>query len=713
MQSSRKPIDAVRNDSPRLDAKRALIDSIPGVYFAYDAHGKLVEWNQGYLDVVGITEEECYGRDTTADIAPEDHDAAERALEELARFGRTTTRAHMVNAKTGERTPFFFSSRTIPTEDGFRIVGLGVDISSTVETEHALRTEQAFFRSVLESSIDGFVVFDRDHVVVAHNRYFPTVNLFDEDPIGQRLSIERVESVAPEIEDSSTFLLHMTRIIEQPLEHHRFTFQVADGPILECASSPVLNDAGDHLGQVLTYRDTTTLAAANRRYEHLATHDAVTGLLNRTASLDVIQDLITEERPFGILALDIDRFERYNHAYGYLFGDEVLRLIGELLEAATDLDHIVGRIGGDEFLIIVPGEDDPQTMHRVATSVFQQLGSGGSLKGRDLDLHAHVGACCYPKHGASAAELISHANYAVSCDRIPGRNSLTVFSDVIGAELNRRITLEQHLRQAISSMDFHLLYQPKVDIDTGRIMGVEALLRWHDPDLGWISSEDFIPLAEETRLILPLGDWILATACAQMKEWLDLGIDGISLAVNVSMVQMYESDFLATVKRTLNETGLAGKYLEIELTETVLARDPERVNTIVNALRSLGVLVSIDDFGKGYSSLSYLKDFQIDKMKIDQSFTRHIQKSDKDNAIMQTAISMARSLKLITIAEGVETREQLAFLREHGCMRAQGYLFSGPVPAPEIVQMFTDVRNGVLHPHSPASRLHNPLTFHP
>lgn len=679
-------------------AKRALIDSIPGVYFVYNPEGKLIEWNQGYLDVVGITDEECFGRGTTTDIAVEDHAAAERSLHELATIGRTTTRAQMVHSKTGKRTPFFFSSRTVPDGDGYRIVGLGVDITATVETEHALRNEQAFLRSVLESSVDGFVVFDRDRVLVAHNRYFLSRGLFTEDPIGRHFDAAWIEEVARSMNDPATFYLNMTRVLEHPLEHDRFSFRTGDSRLLECVSAPVIDEDGEHLGQVLTYRDMTKLEIANRRYEYLATHDPVTGLLNRTAIFDLLQELIDSGQPFGVLSLDIDRFQRYNHTYGHLFGDEVLRLIGEQLVEATEIDHIVGREGGDEFLIIVPGDADRETLRRIAEGIFEQFATIGSLNGRDLDLRAHIGICVFPEHGTSLAELITHSDYAMTHSRVPGRNSVAFYTDAMGAELTHRIALEQQLRKAIASMAFHLVYQPKVDIATGRIVGIETLLRWHDPDLGWISPADFVPLAEETRLVLPLGDWILTTACRQMKDWLDRGICDVSIAVNVSMIQIYESDFISMIERILRETGLEGKYLEIELTETVLAQDPGFISTVVTQLRNLGILVSIDDFGTGYSSLSYLKDFQVDKMKIDQSFTQHIHQSSEDNAIIQTAISIARTLGLVTIAEGVETMEQLEFLRDSGCMRAQGFLFSRPVSPFEIERMFTDARQGVLPP---------------
>ncbi len=679
-------------------AQRALIDSIPGVYFVYDSESKLVEWNQGYLDAVGIREDECYGRGTITDIAIEDHEQAIRANEELATIGRTSVRAHMVNAQTGKRTPFFFSSRTVPEGDGFRIVGLGVDITQTVEVENELRKERTFFQSLLESSVDGYVVLDREGTVIAHNRHILSGGIFTESPLLERVTPEGLTDVAQAEADPQHFLHEIGIALRHPHSRHSFVVRTNAGKTLECSAAPVMDQAGERIGQIHSFRDITELEVARERYKHLATHDGVTGLLNRTALFDSLDELIETGEPFGLITLDIDRFQRFNQTYGHLFGDRVLRLIGEILNMGTRYDYVVGRHGGDEFLIIVPGVSTRDELSEVAEGILRQFGRVTTFEDRKLDLRAHMGICLFPQDGTTVAELITHSDYAMPRIKAPGRHSYTFYTPEMGRELNHRVALEQQLRHAIATSAFDLAYQPKVDIVSGEVTGVEALLRWHDPDLGWISPADFIPLAEETRLILPLGTWVLTTVCAQMKRWLDQGSCRVPVAVNVSMIQFFESDFLHTLERILSDTGLDPKFLEIELTESILAQNPELLNVIVGRLRELGIAVSIDDFGTGYSSLSYLKDFQVDKLKIDQSFTQHIHRSEEDDAIVQTAISIARTLKLTTIAEGVETLEQLKFLRENGCDRAQGYLFSRPVSAYEIEQIFTDERRGILTP---------------
>ncbi|MGK0714967.1 EAL domain-containing protein [Leucobacter sp. W1153] len=680
------------------DAQRALIDSIPGVYFVYDSEFKLVEWNQGYLDAVGISEDECFGRGTTTDIAVEDHERAIQSINELATVGHTKVRAHMVHSKTGKRTPFYFSSHTVPEGDGFRIVGLGVDITQTVEVENALRRETALLQTVLESSVDGYVVFDRDRVLIAHNRYFLSDGLFDEDPLFRQVTPEWLALIAQRMEEPGTFLLDITRTLDHPQERHRFVFRQLDGRTLECNANPVIDDAGEWIGQLLSYHDVTELELAQRRYQHLATHDEVTGILNRTALFASLENLITIGEPFGLIAIDVDRFQRYNHTYGHLFGDTVLRLIGKHLSLATGYEHMVGRHGGDEFLILVPGVSTEEQLAEVAESILRQFSTVTTFGERELDLRLHMGICIFPQDGRTVAELITHSDYAMTKQKTPGRNTYTFYTEMMGTELSHRIALERQLRHAIASSAFDLAYQPKVDIVSGQITGIEALLRWHDPDLGWISPENFIPLAEETRLILPLGAWVLATVCAQSKKWLDQGICRVPIAVNVSMIQFFESDFVDTIERILHDTGLEGKFLEVELTETILAQDPQLLSSIVGRLHELGIAVAIDDFGTGYSSLSYLKDFQVDKLKIDKAFIQRIHHSEEDDAIVQTAISIARSLGLITVAEGVETVEQLNFLRASGCLRAQGYIFSRPVSAQEIERIFTDERRGVLAP---------------
>ncbi len=682
---------------------RALVDSIPGVFFVYSAAGKLVDWNQRYLEVIGATPEEAYGRGTDTDIAFEDKEIAEHALHELATTGKNTTRANMVNQKTGERTPFLFSSRTVPHPDGFQIIGVGIDITDVTETENALRTEHAYFRSVLESSIDGYVIVDTTRRVIARNRHVLSTALINEDPLFQMMDEARVRRLSERMEHPAAFFRDMSRALAHPDEPHMFTFRIDTGELVECSARPVVNDDGERIGQILGYRDFTEVDRANRRYEYLATHDEVTGLLNRTGIFEFITQLIYDGEPFGILKIDIDRFQRYNRTFGHGFGDQVLRVVSEGLVNASPIEHVVGRHAGDKFLIAVPGTADPTVLRQIADDVFAQLKSAEELESRRLDLRAHIGVCTFPQDGRSLTELISNAECAMLDRRTPGRNSLNFYTAEMGAERSRTLFLETRMREALEVEAFELVYQPKVDIRTGRIQGVETLLRWHDEELGWVSPADFIPIAEETRLILPLGEWVLTQACTQMKRWVDRGVREISLAVNVSMIQFFESSFMETLEGILRETGLDPKNLEVELTETVIAQDPAFLRNLVDELHELGVSVSIDDFGTGYSSLSYLKDFRVDKLKIDQAFTQRIHHSVEDNAIIRTAISIARTLGMVTIAEGVETVEQLEFLRKNDCAGAQGYLFSRPVSAQEIELMFTDERQGVLTPRTTAN----------
>ncbi|MGK0740790.1 sensor domain-containing protein [Leucobacter sp. Z1108] len=689
-------------------SQRALIDSIPGVYFVYNSESKLVEWNQGYLDAVGIREDECYGRGVVTDIALEDHERALAANLELATVGHTMVRAHMVHSQTGKRTPFFFSSRTIPEGDGFRIVGLGVDITQTVAVENELREERAFFQTLLESSVDGYVVLDRDGKVIAHNRHLLASEIFVESPLGMRITPQNLQEFSEIAEDPQALHTDLQTALDEPHLRHGFRFRTATGRFLECSVAPVLDETDERIGQIYSFRDITEIQLAEERYRHLATHDEVTGILNRTALFASLENLITIGEPFGLIALDVDRFQRFNHTYGHLFGDSVLRLIGEHLSQGSRHEYIVGRHGGDEFLLIVQGVSTKEQLAEVAEGVIRRFSTVTTLGERELDLRLHMGICIFPQDGRSVAELITHSDYAMTMHKAPGRNTYTFYTETMGTELSHRVALEQQMRHAITSSAFHLAYQPKVNIVSGEITGIEALLRWHDPDLGWISPEDFIPLAEETRLIIPLGTWVLATVCSQAKKWLDQGICRVPVAVNVSMIQFFETDFLDTVERILQDTGLDGKFLEVELTETILAQDPQLLSSIVGRLHDLGIAVSIDDFGTGYSSLSYLKDFQVDKLKIDQAFIQRIHHSDEDDAIVQTAISIARSLDLVTVAEGVETIEQLNFLRASGCLRAQGYLFSRPVSAQEIERIFTDERRGILTPQPLSDETRHP-----
>jgi predicted signal transduction protein with EAL and GGDEF domain len=346
----------------------------------------------------------------------------------------------------------------------------------------------------------------------------------------------------------------------------------------------------------------------------------------------------------------------------------------------------VGRVGGDEFLIMLSGLEDIAAAAVAADRVLQAVSAEFAISGHSLTITCSIGVSIFPEHGADGETLIKNAGAAMRSAKEAGRNLVRFFTNEMNHQAAERLALESGMRAALDRNEIFLVYQPQMEVTTGRITGLEALIRWKHSELGLVSPDRFIPIAEDSGLILRIGEWVLRTACAQAKAWYDDGLCAVPVAVNVSAVQFRQENFCALVRRVLQETGLAPKYLELELTETLLLSNVDRIFSVLQELRGMGLKLSIDDFGTGYSSLSYLKQFPVNKLKIDRSFIRDLPRNSGDAAITTAIISMAKSLDLKVIAEGVETEEQLTFLRAHQCDEIQGYCFSKPITANEVAE---------------------------
>jgi EAL domain-containing protein (putative c-di-GMP-specific phosphodiesterase class I) len=347
----------------------------------------------------------------------------------------------------------------------------------------------------------------------------------------------------------------------------------------------------------------------------------------------------------------------------------------------------VARLGGDEFLILLTDLHHTDDVYIVAQKILDALEHPFALEGREVHLNASIGVSLYPQDGEDFDTLLGHADVAMYRAKDLGRGTYQFFTQAMSAGLKQRVEREGQLRHALEKGELQLAFQPKVDLASGAISGAEVLLHWNHPELGIVAPANFIPLAEETGLIVPIGEWVLRSACAQAKAWIDAGLPPVAMAVNLSARQFLHHDIVALVESALKQTGLPPGLLELELTETLIARDVEKVAATIERLHSAGVRFSIDDFGTGYSNLSQLQRFRVDRLKIDQTFVRNLHAGRNDAAIALAIISLARALDLKVIAEGVETAEQCAFLRKHGCDEIQGYYFSRPVPAKAFAEM--------------------------
>ena len=421
------------------------------------------------------------------------------------------------------------------------------------------------------------------------------------------------------------------------------------------------------------------LRKAIARASFLASHDPLTGLPNRALFGEWLAHTVTDVSwsgmPAAVLCLDLDHFKETNDLLGHAAGDELLRQVAERMRGLIGVNDIMARLGGDEFAIIQNRTEQPAGSARLAERLIEVLSDPFDLCGSTATVGASIGICiCEPGADMEGARLLQRADLALYRAKSEGRGNYQFFEEEMNQRLIERKAIEADLRQAIAREELELHYQPQVDLATGEVLGVEALLRWHHPERGWVGPDRFIQLAEETGLILPLGDWVIRTACRQALVWPNL-----NFAINVSPVQFRHGDLLDSVRAALAQTGIDPSRLELEITEGVLLNNTEDVLDILNGLKALGVRIAMDDFGTGYSSLSYLRRFPFDKIKIDRSFVLDLGNGDQAESIMDAVISLGRSLGMASNAEGVETLDQVEFLRDRGCKEVQGFYFARPM----------------------------------
>jgi diguanylate cyclase (GGDEF)-like protein/PAS domain S-box-containing protein len=447
----------------------------------------------------------------------------------------------------------------------------------------------------------------------------------------------------------------------------------------------------DAHGKVSAYvsvsTDLSALKAAHHQLDYLAHHDALTGLPNRTLFFDRLHRAIGAARGGGQLALlmfNMDRLQRINDSLGHGAGDAALRQIAERAGALAGPEDTAARLGSDEFVLLLTRCDDTEDVIVAARRLIEDIARPLRIAGHDVVLTASAGISMYPRDGACPGDLLKAADAALTHAKQAGRNGFHFFKGDMNAHALRWLALESSLRGAIERSELALHYQPQVACGDGGIVGMEALLRWDSPERGKVPPCDFIPLAEDTGLIVPLGGWVIREACRQNKAWQDAGLPRVRVAVNVSAYQVRAANLVQVVRAALEETGLAPCYLEVELTETAMMGDSPLAEKQLAQLRALGVTVSLDDFGTGYSSLGYLSRFSLDKLKIDQSFVRNIASSTRSAAIAKATVALAQGLSLTVVAEGVETVEQRDYMHKIGCHALQGYLYSPPLPAEEM-----------------------------
>ena len=566
------------------------------------------------------------------------------------------------------------------------------------QTTHALRDSEARTRALLEAFPDWIFRISPEGRVLEHlsGNALSTGDKFVGTTLEESLPAETARKAREAMQAA------MGDGAQQSYE-----FEVGSGTAKKAFETRInLQPDATYLFVV---RDITERRRTDARIQYLAYYDTLTGLANRQLFIRDLRRAIRacERRKtrVAVLFVDLDRFKRINDTLGHAVGDALLQSVARRLEACVRPADVVARsgpaedqaqvrlarLGGDEFVILLTDIVGPAEAATVATRVRHALAEPFSSDGHQFVVTPSIGIALYPDDGSEIEELLVKADMAMYEAKEQGRNRHTFFSQSMSGRSLDRLDLEQDLRRAIAVGEFALHYQPKVDAVTGTIDGVEALLRWRHAERGWISPGVFIPLAEETGMMLALGDWVINEACRQIRDWAGRGIEHLCVAVNVSTLQFSREDFVESILSAVRSNGVNPQRLELEITESLLMRNIEEVTDSLRRLRNAGLKISIDDFGTGYSSLGYLNQFPVDTLKIDRSFVKDLHLSSDDAAICAAIIAMARELSLTTVAEGVELVEQLEFLQKQGCNLIQGFLFSKPLPAAELEEL---VRSG-------------------
>jgi diguanylate cyclase (GGDEF)-like protein len=571
-----------------------------------------------------------------------------------------------------------------------------------------LRVADAQNRAVLAAIPDTFFRLNRDGFYLDYEQGHEAGSAFPlEQCVGRHVSQVLPRHIAGH-------LLEQTEAVLASQQIRSFDYELQLGQQLRHFEARLVSTgAGDVLGLV---RDISERKRAEEQIRRLAYCDSLTGIPNRQAFLELLERELAHSRQagkkFAVLFMDLDSFKRINDTLGHNVGDLLLQTVSERLRdtirPSDVVSHMAGgnhlaRLGGDEFTILIPDLDRVEGALAVAQRVKDTMRRPFQLDGNEIFVTASIGISLYPEDGEDSESLLKFADTAMYHAKNCGKNNAKLYSSSLTMQIMSHVKLEVGLRKALQNNELYLLYQPQIDVPSSQIVGVEALVRWRHPEHGVIPPNDFIPLAEETGLIVPIGEWVLRTACTQAKAWQQTCRRAIRMAVNLSARQFKDENLTQIVLSALGDTGLEPRLLELELTEGTLMDDARATMVMLEQLRGIGVLLSIDDFGTGYSSMSYLKRFDVRALKIDKSFINGLPQDSENAAITRAIIAMAHGLKMIVVAEGVETDEQLALLEQYGCDMAQGFYLGRPSPQEAITQMLK-VQRAPTAPATPAAR---------
>ena len=675
---------------------RAMSDACPLGIFVSDIEGRCIYTNLAYQKIAGLSFEQTLGTNWITAIHPEDRQNVFTrwcgAVRTLAPF-----QCEMRFLRDDDTVVWtrLNGAAMLAGDTSLGYVQTIEDVTARVESERGLRAaEEALYdekeraQVTLNSIGDAVLSTDLDGNVIYLNPAAERMTGWKwSEALGQPLL------TVFNIIDGGT-RLQAASPAQHAIDEGKPVGLVADCVLIrrdgvECpiedSTAPIHNRAGRVTGAVIAFHDVSASRSMTLKMSHQARHDPLTGLANRLLLADRLSQAIALAQrhcqQVAVLFLDLDDFKHINDSLGHAIGDQLLKSVAKRLIASVRASDAVFRLGGDEFVILLSEIEHQRDAAHIAEKLLAAFALPHTISGFQIHVTLSIGISIYPDDDINMESVIQDADTAMYHSKASGRNNYQFFKADMNTRALRRRGCESGLRRALEHEEFLLYYQPKLDLASGAICGVEALIRWQDPELGLIAPDEFVPIAEACGLIVPIGRWVLREACSQMRAWQDAGLPVVPVAVNVSAVEFRHRSFLEGVAMVLRETRLDPKYLELELTESILMHEAESSALLLEELKAMGVRLAIDDFGTGYSSLNYLKRFPIDTLKIDKSFVRDIAVNADDAIIVSAVIGMGKNLKQRVIAEGVETAEQLAFLKLQQCDEGQGFLFSHPLAA--------------------------------
>jgi diguanylate cyclase (GGDEF)-like protein/PAS domain S-box-containing protein len=685
----------------QLNLQSAALKAADNAVFITDHEGTILWVNRSFTTLTGYSQEEALGKNVRLLKSGEQSESFYANLWSTISSGKVWKGEIVNRRKDGTTYPEEMTITPVTRDDGnpanrYFIV-IKQDITERKLAEEMLQNNANKYRVLFEDSADANWLMDEKGFLDCNSAalkmfgYSAAAEMKHPSDISPLNQADGTPSrAASEKKITAAFLNGKERF---EWLHQRKNGKVFPAEV--CLTALTLSGRRTLLA---TVRDITDRKVAEERVQYLAYYDALTGLPNRTLLQDRLFKALAGARrqkdKVALLFLDLDGFKNINDSLGHSVGDLLLQEVAERLKIWGRERDTVARLGGDEFLIMLTSVENSVDIAVAAERLMKAMTAEFVVQGHSFSVSCSIGVSIFPEHGTDCETLIKNADAAMYGAKENGRNNFRFFSDEMNALAVERLTLESSLRLALAREELFLMYQPQMDVVTGTVTGLEALLRWQHPDLGLVPPDKFIRIAENSGLIVPIGEWVLRTACRQAQSWQDEGLPAVTVAVNVSAVQFRQQGFCELIRNVLHETGLAPQCLELELTESLLLANAEVMLSVVEQLKAIGITLAIDDFGTGYSSFSYLRQFQVSRLKIDRSFIRDVAVKPDDAAITTAIISMAKSLNLKVIAEGVEDEAQMSFLRTHHCDEIQGYYFSKPLAVKDVANK---LRGTIVH----------------